>query len=127
MPPREVPTDSFYSADGSTPETPMQALMEAPPGAEPAVSAIEKTHSLSAVIGELMSELLNEDELDMVTMHVGGFSVREIADMVGLPKSTVHRQLPKLMQRVAAAFKNNEEILGHVYGITDEGTDPQGG
>jgi RNA polymerase sigma factor (sigma-70 family) len=113
MPPRDIPA-IIFDADTTKPTTPAQALMEAAPGQDPQKSSIEP-HELADVLDELLSEL-DEQSRDMVVMHVSGLSVREIAEMVGVSKSQVHRKLPELMEQLADKLKNNTEVMAYVQG-----------
>jgi len=123
---RDFPTDKFYGPDGATPSTPMQSLMETPPGETPQVSTLEEDHPLREVIAGVLGEL-EPDEIEMVMLNVNGFSVREIAELLGTTKSSVHRKLPALMGRVAQLMKANQEVTNYVHPPADDGTDSEGG
>lgn len=114
--PRETPVGSFWVQDSKQPTTPIQALMEAAPGEDPATSSMEDaSHALSDVIQTVMAEF-DEDERDILTMHVMGLSVRDIASNVGWSKDRVHRNLPGLMEALTDKFKNNPEIMEYING-----------
>lgn len=120
MMPRETPVGSFWVAQTEQPTTPLQALMEAAPGEDPAQSSMEdQDHELGDTIRQLLNDF-SEDDRDILVMHTNGLSVRDIASNLGWDKMKVHRRLPGLMQKLAEKFRTNPEIMEHIYGSNDD-------
>lgn len=90
-------------------------------GAQP-----DQDHPLAEAISQALSDL-EADEIEMVMLHINGFSVRDIAELMGTNKSRIHRALPELMKRVSTLLRGNEEITNHVHGRRDDGSDSDGG
>lgn len=116
MPPREQPRGQFWEPSQARPTTPAQALMEAAPGEGVAASTIEDQHPLAEVLDELLADM-DETDRDIVTMHVAGISVRDIAQMVGSSKTQVHRRLPILMREVAKRLRKSEEVKCYLQAL----------
>lgn len=109
MTPREIPVGDFFGD-------------VVPLWSEP----VPEPHPLADVLADALS-ILEPHQVEMVMLHTGGFSVREIADLTGMSKSQVHRELPELMARVKELLQSNEEVTNYVHQDGDTGADPQGG
>lgn len=73
------------------PETEIQALMETAPFQEPAVSKEELQNGMSALMDMMMSILTEEEKAVIETTVIAGHSIRNAAEILGMPKSVVHR------------------------------------
>ena len=95
--PRETPVPEFWVRDTKQPSTPMQALMEAAPGEDPELSALEETESLMERAIALFEGILEQEELELLRMYnVEKLSYRDIAECMNTSKDTIHRRLAPL-------------------------------
>ena len=63
-------------------------------------------------IFKLMSEILDENEYNIVLMHaLGGIKLREIASLLGKPQGTIRWQYNNALKKLKKILKNKEEIL----------------
>lgn len=99
----------WYGADESPPTTPYEALMRAGPN-EPEVSTMEQRHPLEVVIAEVLGKLSDDDRTVAVMAFVEGLPARRIAELMGVPKSTVHDRLKRLRLRLADDLSKHDEI-----------------
>ena len=87
----------------ATPQSELEAMMMAVPGEEP--QPVVNHHgpdvwdNLDETIGVLL-ELSDEEKQVMEARHVAGLSIRESAEALGLPKSTVHRIEQSALERI---------------------------
>lgn len=108
---REFPTDKFYEPDPTPPTTPAEALLQR----GDVEATMEKDDSLDGIV-EAALESMEERDRDILFMHMQGLSMRDIAEMIGTSKDTIHRRLPKIMEAATQALKGSEEVKNYVAG-----------
>ena len=93
--------------DTATPETDYQALMEAEPYAEPRVSQDHLDRSNNRynlddpdLLAAQLADLSEEEQAVIDCMIIAGHSVRKTAEILGWPKSTVHRIKTSALERL---------------------------
>ncbi len=96
---REFPTPAFYDPDPSVPTTPWEAMLQE---GEPVESTIERSDR--SPVYDALADVLTSQELDILELHSNQFSVRDIAEMLGISKTTVHRKLPGILATAAEAM-----------------------
>jgi RNA polymerase sigma factor (sigma-70 family) len=95
---REIPVAQFFE------NTPLWG--------EPAEAG--QPHSLQEVIEKILAEFDETDREILVMSLMGELSVRQIADMVGLSKSEVHRRLQVLVPELTAHLKENDAVTDYI-------------
>jgi len=112
--PRNQRLDKMWELKRAQPGSETEALMMAEPGddAPPDVAA----HPLQEVIAEALATF-TETERDLLVMKtVEGLSIRDIAEVMRLSKSDVHRRLKPLLQRLTDLLKDHPEIREYLDG-----------
>lgn len=103
---REIPVPEFFEHN--------------PLWGDPAAAG--EPHALQEVIEKVLAEF-DETDREILTMSLmGELSVRQIADMVGLSKSEVHRRLQVLVPELTAHLKENNAVTSYLG--SGEGTGP---
>lgn len=77
-------------------------------------------HPLTEVIEKVLAEFDETDREILIMSLMGELSVRQIADMVGLSKSEVHRRLAVLKPELEAHLKENHAVNNWIG--QDQGT-----
>ena len=98
------------------PHTPIQALMEAPPGYDPEQSELEllaEGDELGAAIEDALAGLTGLT-LAVTTLHLRGHSSREAAKALGIPKSTAWKYIRIGLNEMAAALEEHPAVQGHL-------------
>lgn len=97
----------------SEPESELQALMEAEPHAEPRVPQglqLDAVDGLSDRIDRIVETSLSEEERAVVEVTVfAGHSVRKASEILGWPKSTIHRLKLSALRVIERELRDVEE------------------
>jgi len=101
--------DKMWEMKRAKPATETEAIMMAAPNEE--LSVQPQDHPLKDVIAELLGEFNETDKALIVMKVVEGLSIRDIAEVMQLSKSDVHRRLKPLMERLKELFMSNPEIV----------------
>jgi len=89
------------------PETPFQALMEAAPHQESRISK-QEVMSVETILSRIVDQHLTEEEKAVIeTTLYAGHSIRTAAEILGIPKSVVHRLKNSAMQIIEREMRNN--------------------
>lgn len=83
--------ESGHLWEANKPESELQALMEAKPGDDP-VEPRNWKGSIYSEVEQIVDTMLTDEERDVIQVTVfAGHSVRKASEILGWPKSTVHR------------------------------------
>lgn len=108
----EEPSSLAARSERKTPETPYEAMMQAPPGEEPEMSSLEK-EPLLEIIGDAVDALPERQKWIIQAVWWRGLSLQEAGDEIGISKTQAHRDLH-------AAYEQLRETLGVDLGIDPE-------
>lgn len=86
----------------NNPQSEMQALMEASPGHEPVWEEPAETG-----IELLLDTVLSEEEKSVIEATIfAGHSIRKASEILGMPKSTVHRLQQSALEKLRKELGN---------------------
>jgi len=127
---RELPRDFIYSdapgeehvdSEGymllghssTTPENPFEALMSCAPNEEPGRD-IESMLPLRDVLNDALTQLDEQEQWIFDALIVRRLSVRQLAEEINMPKSTVHRWKERACRRVMEILEENPIVKEHL-------------
>lgn len=103
--PSEVPTSHYVAVGNPRPDTPLQALMEAPPFAEPETSKMELL-GMRDILADALEALDPREKWIFESRCIRRLSVRDVAAELNMPSSTVwlvyQRAVGKLRETLSA-------------------------